>query len=399
MQKFLLCIGACLLSACAVSPLTRPPAPTAVPTPTSFLATFDGEPAKPLPWKPANWDIAIHSRGYGTVDELDPIEAHHGGDCGAPPATHTVTSYEGSVFSCRNHLMTAINGGDYGVIYLTPNYQADFSKGETVIRFDMSTLRTSERDWVDLWVTPYEDNLQLPLEDWLPDLQGEPRRAVHVRMQLTGPTNNLTAFSARLVRDFSAQDLPTTGAWRGYENVLVPDAARRDTFELRLSRTSLKFGLPQYNYWWVDTSFADLGWDQGVVQFGHHSYNPTKCANCTPNTWHWDNVSIAPSQPFNMINASTKGATGQSPVQVQFPQPAPANAHLRFVGIGAALEVSFNNGASWQPAQRQAQKRFSENHVSSYWMPIPQGTQSVLVRGKNWWGGTWYMRDFAIWSR
>ena len=60
----------------------------------------------------------------------------------------------------------------------------DFSGGEAVVRFDLSTLRTSPRDWVDIWLTPYEDHLQLPLDNWLPDLTGEPSRSVHLRMDL-----------------------------------------------------------------------------------------------------------------------------------------------------------------------------------------------------------------------
>jgi len=369
-------------------------APTAAAPPEVFLATFDGEPATPQPWSDPNWDVTIHSRGRVGQSQLDPIKAHHGPDCAGPPATHTVDSYADAVFSCRNHIMTALNGADYGVIYLTPNVLADFSKGETVIRFDMSTLRTSERDWVDVWITPYADNLQAPLEDWLPDLQGEPRNAVHVRMILTGPSNNLTAFAAALVRDFDYQKLPSLGEWRGYENVLKPDAARRDTFELRLTRTSLKFGLPNYNYWWVDTTFADLGWDQGVVQFGHHSYNPTKCRNCSPNTWHWDNISIAPARPFTIINANVESARGTAPVRIEFPNSAPPDAHLRFIGLGRRIEVSFDEGASWQPAALQAQERSHSDHVNSYWTPTPTGTQSVLIRGSS----SWYARDFSIWA-
>ncbi len=389
-------------TAAPVQPTAAPVQPTPIPAPQqpdAFLATFDGAPASPQPFRAADWDITVHSRGRNQSSTLDPIAANHGADCGGPPATHTISSYDDAVFNCRNHIMTAINGADYGVIYLTPNRMADFSKGETVIRFDMSTLRTSERDWVDLWITPYEENLQFPLENWLPDLQGAPRRAVHVRMYLTGPTNNMTAFAAAIVRNFAYEKLPTTGDWRGYENVLTPDAARRDTFEVRLTRTSIKVGLPNYNYWWVDTSFADLGWDQGIVQLGHHSYNPTKCANCQPNTWHWDNVSIAPARPFTMLQADVDVATGANPVRVQFTQPAPANANLRFSGIGAQLELSFDGGASWRPAQRQAQEGNAAHHSSSFWMPVPQGTQAVMVRGQSWAGGNWYMRDFAIWSR
>ena len=40
-------------------------------------------------------------------------------------------------------------------------------------RSPTSTLRTSLRDWFDIWVTPHEDNLELPLDDWLNvDLNG-----------------------------------------------------------------------------------------------------------------------------------------------------------------------------------------------------------------------------------
>lgn len=34
--------------------------------------------------------------------------------------------------------------------------------------------------------------------------------------------------------------------------------------------------MPAYNFWWIDATIPNLGWDMGVVQFGHHSYNPTK---------------------------------------------------------------------------------------------------------------------------
>jgi len=403
---------ACLLGlvACSTAPQqgsTRPssaaqraaatptlPAPTPIVLPDSFAATFDGEPGSPQPWQPSGWDVTVHSRGRSTLRTLDPMQAAHGADCGAPPATHTVDSYQGAVYSCRNHLMTAINGADYGAIYLTPNALATFAQGETVIRFDMSTLRSSDRDWVDLWVTPFADNLQFPLEEWLPDLQGPPRRAVHIRMYLTGPSNNLTAFAAAVVRDFTYEKLPTTGDWRGYEQVLTPDAARRDTFELRLSRTHITFGMPQYNYWWVDTRIADLGWDEGVVQLGHHSYNPNKCDDCAPNTWHWDNVSIAPARPFTMIPGDLKLATGDVPGRVRFAQPAPEGAYLRFAGSGAQLEVSFDNGASWQPAQRQVQQYNHTDHASSFWTPVPAGIQSVLLRGEQ----SWAVRDIAIWA-
>ncbi len=364
--------------------------------PRAFLSTFDGNPAAPQPWNGADWDVTIHSRMLG--DSLPEMAAQHGPDCGAPPATHTITSYADAVYQCRNHVMTAINGAEYGAIYLTPDRMLDFSEGQATIRFDMSTLRSSERDWVDVWITPFEDNVQLPLEEWLPDLQGEPRRALHVRMQLAGAQNEMTIFSAAVVRDFAYEKLPSRDAWHGYETVLTPDAARRDTFEIQVTKSSIRVGMPEYNLWWVDTSFRELGWDRGVVQFGHHSYNPAKCDGCRPNTWHWDNMLLSPSLPFTIIKTDTAFASGDSPSRLTFKQPAPRNAHLRFAGIGNNLELSFDNGVTWTPASMQATKRHVEEHAHNYWTRIPVGTQDVLIRGSNWWGGGWQARSFSIWA-
>jgi hypothetical protein len=37
---------------------------------------------------------------------------------------------------------------------------------------------------------PHEDHLQLSLDNWLPNLSGEPARAVHVRMDPFFPQNS-----------------------------------------------------------------------------------------------------------------------------------------------------------------------------------------------------------------
>ncbi|GAB4425084.1 MAG: hypothetical protein OHK0015_04770 [Chloroflexi bacterium OHK40] len=376
---------------------TSQPQPTATsqpqPTPTGgYLYTFDGAPSAPQPWKPADWDVSIHTRAYGNWDYVEPLQAAHGADCAGPPASHPISRHEETVFICRNHVMTAISESGYGAIYLTPNQIVDFTQGEAVIRWDMSTLRTSSRDWVDVWITPYADNLQHPLTDWLPDLTGEPRNAIQVRLDF-----NTNVFIGHVIKDFQSTELPRL-TWQGYEQVLVPDPARRDTFEIRISRTGLKVGMPAYNFWWVDTSFADLGWSSGVVQFGHHSYAPTKCDNCSPTTWHWDNVSISPAKPFTIIRADRRYADRNASGAVTFASPAPANAHLRFSGIGPNIQVSFDGGQRWQAAQIQNQELLKDEHFRSYWTPIPEGTRQVLFRGDGWWGGDWHVRDMTIWA-
>ena len=117
--------------------------------------TFDGAPGNPEAWDPANWDVQVHSRDDDTWLTLESMQAGHSMSCDPPPAMHHFDgSYPMAVFHCRNHVMTAIKATGYGVIYLTPNHLVDFSTGESVVRFDLSTLRTSDRDWVDFWITP-----------------------------------------------------------------------------------------------------------------------------------------------------------------------------------------------------------------------------------------------------
>jgi hypothetical protein len=363
-----------------------------------FLETFTGAPLNPQPWRPAYWDVTVHTRQFKLEDTLIPMQADHGPMCEPPPATHLNDTVAGAVYLCRDHVMTAINDPVYGAIYLTPNQMVDFSEGTAVIQFDLSTRRTSGRDWIDLWITPFADHLQLPLDDWLPDLNGPPRRGLHIRMDFS---RNNSIFLGEVIDNFSGTALELQ-AWQGYETILTPSATQRETFELQISQGYVKFGLPAYDYWWIDQTLPNLNWSEGVVQFAHHSYTPEKDCNfdgtCGPNTWHWDNVNIMPARPFTMIGASRRYLNSGTPDSVTLAQAAPANAYLRFAGIGDALEVSFNGGATWIEAVTQAQSMHIEDHFQSYWMPIPVGVSMVRFRGQEWYGGDWQVRDISVWS-
>jgi len=362
-----------------------------------FMETFDGAPASPQAVRPPNWEVVVHSRDPGTWNTLNSMTADHGMDCAPPPGTHDTAAYESAVFQCRNHIMTAISAEGYGVIYLTPNQMVDFSTGEAVVQFDVSTLRRSDRDWLDLWITPFEDNLVAPLEEWLPDLSGEPRRAIHVRMDAT---SGGTMFRTRVICNFGG-GCGGASSNISYESFLTPSSTRRDTFELRISRTHIRFGMPAYNVWWQDMDVPDIGWTQGIVQLGHHSYTPYKgscmSGGCGPNTWHWDNVNISPAVPFTMLHADRRFTDANNPA-VSFPGGAPANSFLRFAGIGQNLSVSFDGGTSWQPAQLQAQEKHQDELFDSYWMPVPAGTANVRFRGERWFAGNWRAKDISIWG-
>src|SRR5439155_3975457 len=95
---------------------------------------------------------------------------------------------------------------------------------------------------------------------------------------------------------------------------------------------------------WVDTAISPaLNWSQGIVELNQRSYNPFKddapsctlVGHCMADTWHWDNVSIAPAAPFTMIRANQDVAEPASTSQLTFSQASPANAHLRFAGLSS----------------------------------------------------------------
>jgi hypothetical protein len=363
----------------------------------TFLETFDGQPESPDAWLPDDWDVTIHSRNRDTHYALEPMDAMHGPDCSAPPATHRITRYEDAVFQCRDHLMTAIKGTGYAMIYLTPNHMVDFGNQTGVISFDVSTLRGSTRDWFDIWISPFNDNLQLALDDGFPDVAGEPRRGINIRMD---EFNGRTVFRVDQVIDHKVTKL-TNNSLAGLADIVVPDAKRRDRFEIHISRTHVKFGMPEYDVWWFDGEIEPLDWTQGVIQIGHHSYNPLKnCPECHANTWHWDNVSITPAVPFTMIRGDKRSLSVPFGDTITFVEPSPKNAYLRFAGIGSNIELSYDNGKSWKKARLQMQEewKFKDENFKSYFTPIPQGVSSVKFRGEDWFAGEWIVRDVTIWS-
>lgn len=397
----------------------------------NFSETFDGAPATPLPWTQTSWkdrwDVTIHQRNEQDYKALVPHQGHHGPDCSPPIdasgnlVTHLVSGgYENAVYQCKDHVMTSITGfgshthDSYALIYLTPNHMVDFSQGEAVIRFSMTTFRTTQRDWIDVWITPFEENLNSPFDQGEVDFQGVPKRAIHINMM--PPNNNAkTGFHPSIYKNHV-----DTGEFRsfssdfnwftGYEDFLPSGTSAKDRqiFELRITyrtpggKSHIKFGMPAFNFYWVDKDIAPLDWSQGVVQFGHHSYTPDKDCSfyaplpCGPNSWHWDDISISPSLPFTMIKADRR-FVDDTATTINFQNPAPANTFLRFAGIGT-IDVSFNNGATWQRAQYAPQTTQNTNRWGSFWHPVPPGTQSVKFRGTRatW---PWMARDLALWSK
>lgn len=351
-----------------------------------FIETFDGAPDEPTAWSSPRWDVIVHDRTDGATNAMD---ADHDHACGAPPATHAVKSPSDAVFLCRDHLMTALNSSDpgYAVIYLTPAAMVDWSSGQATLSFDVSTGRSTNRDWIDLWLTPWEHNMVLPSELYTPDLNGPPRRSLHFRV-----TNK---FAWQIYRQPENVKL-SRNDWR---DIPVPySRPQRDTFKFTIGggfitlqytnvatqRTTLVERVPMP---------ADLGFSRAVVQLGHHSYTPSKdchfstIGSCGPNTWHWDNVRINPARPFSMTKLGRLAAPGTVQVSAGL---------LRFAARGPT-EIDWGRG--WVPVQPVNGPPGNEGQFASYLVPVPDGAERAALRGKTTWAGPWRAENIAVWSQ
>jgi cell division septation protein DedD len=399
----------------------------------SFLATFDGDPTAPEKFVNTqdynDFDVQVHSRDSGTWQTLEPVMAEHGTDCMASPdnmafPTHLISNYDETVFHCKNHLMTTIHAGGYGLIVLTPNAMADNSSGTSVVQFDLSTLRMSVRDWVDVWITPFNENLTLPFDQGNVDLQGIPKTGIHIIMSAF---NGQSTFRAYYIQNYVETELQD--CWWCTIDQYLPQgesAATRQKFQLTWSKTHVKFEMlpsaTSTGATWVDDNTPDLGFTKGVVQFAHHSYNPDKDNSCiapnpsvngvsTCSTWHWDNLSVSPAVPFTIIKADKRYVNSTTDWQkITFNSPAPVGSYLRFSAVGEPL-LSFDNGATSQVLSTQTSSQEALNngevlwgHAASFFTPIPEGTQSVYIKLRahpgNWYTEQYGMiaQDFAIWS-
>lgn len=387
-----------------------------------FLETFDRDPSSPEVWTDDNWDLTIHQRDQDRLYEMAEMPAHHGPNCEPPPMTHPITSFEDNFYICKNHMMTANYGvskdGGYGLVYFAPDRLIDTTADHWFIQFDMSTYRVNPlRNWVDIWIVPFDKNLQLAIHEFDPDLQGAPLEGVQIRLLQEN------YFRITIHENGNETHLPINN-FTQYHHVLdnyltdpVTHMKQRSTFYFGVTHGRLKVGMPQYDLWWHDQEVPEIfsrpAWKDAAVQFGHHSYTPDKLcefslfqSNCEQHgadTFHWDNMMLYPTKPFDLVQGTPRLITTSTAVKTFTPEkPAPAGSYLRFAGIGENLEVSFDSGVTWQTATEQGHSKTKQNtHFRSYWMPVPTGTADIQFRGENWWNGQheWATRDISIWAK
>jgi hypothetical protein len=347
----------------------------------AFCASFDKMTnVRPKNFAGFRWHIHQNVTDYQRWGSGDAVHAQHGADCAPPPAKHLANRWGEYVYICRNHLMTARAAPSYGATYLMPKVQADWSRRRAIVAWDVSTQSMSARDWIDFWITPFNDLLTVPIDSAGPTAyQGHPRNAIHVRN-----SNDARSWTVTLIRDFrevrrGTLQLPAR---------VAPSATERSSFELRITRGGLRFGMPRLNRW--ITVRAAVPFAKGVVQWAQHSYNPTKDNAGVPATWHWDNFFVTPARRLAMTRVSpvrTIADNGEVR-RLRFARPARAGAHLAFGGV-CRIAINFGNGWRRLPKQPASRGNITEESSSSYLVRVPRGTKRARVRfsGDDWYTG------------
>jgi len=266
--------------------------------------------------------------------------------------------------------MTAINDDALGRVTLTPDHMIDFSQNDGIVEFDLSTFRRGGYDWIEIFITPFEDNLVHPAQPFW-DAAGPPRNAIAIELVPGGINRfNLTVFKdgEPVENSICGANCPGDKTWVSYDSAqlpLVPSQRRRDTFRITLNENEISFSVSGYfdgqdqdnEFYFLDkVPLPDLGWTRGVVQLSHVVFNPTNnCANvptpvnppdnppgfdieCEGDTWHWDNVRIEPAVPFSIIPTAKQDLSDPykqryadpASNRVRFTQTSSADSRLRF---------------------------------------------------------------------
>ena len=389
-----------------------------------YSYTWNAAPAAPLSWTPQavnDWDLLATSDVPS--DQGGTMQARFGADCSPPPATHAVKALADSAYLCRNQLMTAIDGGGdapktYGGVFFSPAQLADLGAGTTSITWQVSALRSSANDWWDVWLTPFDQNLVAPVGPGeTPSFNGAPADAVHIRMNngtcpgsgqpaTLGTTNGVpigTVFEVEVYAGHKPTPVDGPSSQPCLENALGRITAdTMGSFQLQVSQGHLKFsaaragGGPPLVY--ADAK-VNLPFQQAVVQFAHHSFDPTQACGgngtCGPNTYRWTNVAIDPSVPFTMLRPNGVASVRGQTTTLRLPQAAPAGSRLRFYALGS-IRVGFDGHAAQAAVAQQGQQ--AGTGEASYWMAVPQGTTTITMSGTGASGLPWWVFDVAVWA-
>jgi hypothetical protein len=377
----------------------------AVAVSATFNGTFDGTPTTPIPFNDASWDITYSAVGHGEIGSPPDTAGkmvQHGADCGSPgtdgSVRHLAAKIQDEIFLCANHIMT-YPPGQTSAVRLVPNQVLDLSSGEGKVRFDVSTLSLSSRDWLSLFIQDWSTQEQKITDANIPSAQGNPRNAIHIEQ---GGVSFSSEPGTWAIKGFDADRNQTGPIFQNsVDAVLTRSAVTRTTFEAIINRNGhVKFWLPTLNYVIAEGNVAPFSWDRGVVTFIHNSYSPEKGTNPLTrnpvgeqNTWHWDTVSVTPSIPFEIVKTDHRGSKAAGIDTFTFSKPLPAGSVVRFEAFsdtGAnAVRIAFDGGP-WVNPTKTSLHTHPEN-AASYSVVGVEGATRITVEVVQ--GGFGFVRD------
>jgi len=453
------------------------------PSAWSFPDSSFGSPATPLALKQnpalAGWDLLVHEMagnqragGYGDTHGVPAFLGQHGTQCGVPTSGadlsgfHAISSLYGEngdggmAFTCRDHLMLTnhCQPDCFGSTVLTLPMQLDWSQGPATFSFNMSTRHTADRDWMELFLTPFRDQLAYPSSlSSYEDNVGPPATGLGfsfgANLPPDAPCSPTTAQSqcgfdqwSSGLANWCGCDPNAGGDVRNglHQTQLadvdlnlgsVEDALQgvgptnngRARFNLIVSKTHVTLGLaPQWQQPagvilnaayanglnWVDSDLSSnpLPYNRAVVQFVAQDYAACLYQTTDPcngtDTWHMSGFSMSSAVPLRIIRANQNWADdstsvsigGKRATELTFPSPAVAGSYLRtcFYGDPAEAQFSVDKGVSWIHLHiLQGMDGFYACSLT----PVPAGTQAVYLTGADkFWSLTnpWHFEGASI---
>lgn len=385
-------------------------------------------PAKPQPFYPQTGvDVSMYDSGATQINTsftgklITPNTlADHGPNCEAPAAdnalpsaanTHSTTSFADSVYVCHDHVMTSLNDTGYAQATLMPDAVANWSDGQTTtIQWRVSTFTSSDRDWWDMVLTPFSQQLELPASDQGGKLSGTPKNAVFFQLCGLGSQGKQGqhGICANVITNGHSVSIPTTG--RAQESVLTPSRSTRTLYQVQISSNHIKVTLPEHNLTFIDANVS-IPFTSGVMQLAHEAYDEQKtdaCGppadqkaigsnKCEPNTWHWSDISISNAQHFDLSHPANRFMNASHATNT-FMAPAKAGSYLRFLWFGANMQVSFDGGKTWTAANHQPSE-FAQNQygLNQSLIAVPAGATGFTIKSNNdGYGSAWLAHDFAL---
>ena len=295
------------------------PVPTPVPGPTgewAFEETFDGDPAAPSQeLLPDNFDYAVTHRSHpgDHFDGYPPFLADHASDCAGPnpdvsplPQHEVVArqdsngaSPDESFFICKNHMMSSMGqAGPYSVSAFWPKQEFNFADGG-VLEFEVNINDAhGTRSWWEVMIVP-RDQLKVaagPIDSPISETYPHDRivldfrrnvRTIKVGTEALAPEGWLANETQWGRWDFAW--------WRDLylEDPALDDRRERRTMRVKIEGDRIVWGIEtedgSFDEWDVEVP-GGMPFDEGLVLFKTHAYNPVKDGNTDTYTFHWDNI-------------------------------------------------------------------------------------------------------------